>query len=48
MRLTFDPFRLLLSSIAICLNPCNSDVTDYLEEERSFHCEPDLIVAPHF
>ncbi len=34
MRLTFDPFRLLLSSLAGCLNQHQCDVIDYLQEEN--------------
>ena len=34
MRLTLDPFRLLLISLAGCLNQYQRDVIDYLEEEN--------------
>ena len=34
MRLTLDPFRLLLISLAGCLNQHQRDVIDYLEEEN--------------
>ena len=33
MRLTLDPFRLLLISLAGCLNQHQGDVIDYLQEE---------------
>jgi putative transposase len=34
MRLTLDPFRLLLISLAGCLNQLQQDVIDYLQEEN--------------
>jgi hypothetical protein len=34
MRLTLDPFRLLLISLAGCLNQHPRDVIDYLQEEN--------------
>jgi hypothetical protein len=34
MRLALDPFRLLLISLAGCLNQHQRDVIDYLEEEN--------------
>ena len=34
MRLTLDPFRLLLISLAGCLNQHQRDLIDYLEEEN--------------
>ena len=34
MRLTLDPFRLLLISLAGCLNQHQGDVIDYLQEEN--------------
>jgi hypothetical protein len=34
MRLTLDPFRLLLISLAGCLNQHQPDVIDYLQEEN--------------
>ena len=34
MRLTFDPFRLLLISLAGWLNRRQQDVIDYLQEEN--------------
>jgi putative transposase len=34
MRLTLDPFRLLLISLAGCLNQQQQDVIDYLQEEN--------------
>ena len=34
MRLALDPFRLLLISLADCLNQHQRDVIDYLEEEN--------------
>jgi hypothetical protein len=34
MSLTFDPFRLLLISLAGWVNQHQRDVIDYLEEER--------------
>jgi putative transposase len=34
MRLTFDPFRLLLISLAGCLGQQQQDVIDYLQEEN--------------
>jgi len=34
MHLTLDPFRLLLISLAGCLNQHQRDVIDYLQEEN--------------
>jgi hypothetical protein len=34
MRLPLDPFRLLLISLAGCLNQHQRDVIDYLQEEN--------------
>lgn len=34
MRIPLDPFRLLLISLAGCLNQHQSDVIDYLQEEN--------------
>ena len=34
MRLTLDPFRLLLISLAGCLSQRQQDVIDYLQEEN--------------
>ena len=34
MRLTLDPFRLLLISLAGCMNQHQRDVLDYLQEEN--------------
>ena len=34
MRLAFDPFRLLLISLAGWLNQQQQDVIDYLQEEK--------------
>ena len=34
MRLTLDPFRLLLISLAGCLNQHQRDLIDYIEEEN--------------
>jgi hypothetical protein len=39
MRLALGPFRLLLISLAGCLNQHQRDVIDYLEDENRVLCE---------